>query len=244
MAATWLELDSHDDWVRNDCEIALKQEIAYATYIGLTFVILPPPVDRAHAVAYGRAVRSCLESTSTMFLHLAIRLPLYDPTVFHTLQRNGSLDNSFSPSANTSSVSSPGFMSVPGSPMPEMGRRRAFTLKASESEYSGTWEMWDTIRSVCGYHPRLSLGMAVSFSVYALKSYSTTALDLSLPLPPIEIVSRWTAEPVSVVFLPASGFIPNPKEYPVLPKGIQAFIQKLMRVCLTFTFTFYIRIAV
>lgn len=154
MAADWLELDSPDDWVRHDCEIALKQEIAYATYLGLEWVIVPPPVDRMHAVSFGRTIRSCLESST--YMHLVIRLPLYDPAVFKTTQRSPSLDTSFT--VASPSISSSGFMTVPGSPMPEMSRRRAFTLKASEAQYSGTWEMWDTIRSVCGYHPNLHLG--------------------------------------------------------------------------------------
>ena len=229
MAAEWLELDSPDEWVRHDCEIALKQEIAYATYMGVTTVVVPPPVDRAHAVSYGRAIRTCLEGS--VFMHIAVRLPLYDPAVFTTSQRTPSLDSSFSPSTANSMTGSPGFMTVPGSPMPAMTRPRAFTLKASESEYSGTWEMWDSIRSACGYHQRLHLGKhCIHDWGRSTSDCWHQALDLSLPLPPIEIVSRWTAEPVSYIFLPASGFIPNPKEYPVLPKGNQTFIQRLMRV--------------
>lgn len=52
-----------------------------------------------------------------------------------------------------------------------------------------------------------------------------------MPLPNTQgILSRWYAEPVSHIFLPASTFIPNAKGYPVLPKGTQLFLQNMMRV--------------
>ena len=57
------------------------------------------------------------------------------------------------------------------------------------------------------------------------------ALDLTLPLPSVRgILTRWAAEPVSHIFIPASTFIPNAKGYPVLPKGTQQFLQMMMRV--------------
>ena len=40
LASDWLELDSPDDWIRHDCEIALKSELAYALY--LLWALLPP----------------------------------------------------------------------------------------------------------------------------------------------------------------------------------------------------------
>lgn len=67
------------------------------------------------------------------------------------------------------------------------------------------------------------------------KLISVLALDLTLPLPSVEsILTRWTAEPVSHIFLPASTFISNARGYPVLPKGTQSFLQTMMRVSLSF----------
>lgn len=80
---------------------------------------------------------------------------------------------------------------------------------------SSTWEMWDTIRSMCGYHPRLSV-----------------TLDLTNPLPPsVGALARWIAEPVKHVWLPGTSFIPNAKGYPVLSKACQAFIKGIAKVC-------------
>ena len=58
------------------------------------------------------------------------------------------------------------------------------------------------------------------------------ALDLSNPLPPsVGALSRWTAEPVKNIWLPASSFIANAKGYPVLSKASQAFLRGLSKVC-------------
>ncbi|KAL5485729.1 hypothetical protein ACEPAI_6770 [Sanghuangporus weigelae] len=236
LASDWLELDSPDDWIRHDCEIALKSEIAYATYLGLTSVILSPPLDRAHAAPYGRAIRACLESSH--FLQVAVRLPLYDPAVLSTAQKT-------TPSGTPVPPASPGFPPPPPSPAyssssssvgsstlgqmssstsglslssaqtsPTAMRSSSLNLKAPPvGELSGTWEAWDTIRTICGYSSRLTL-----------------AMDLTLPLPSIRgILTRWAAEPVSHIFIPASTFIPNAKGYPVLPKGTQQFLQMTMR---------------
>ncbi|KAL7423781.1 hypothetical protein Q5752_001365 [Cryptotrichosporon argae] len=78
---------------------------------------------------------------------------------------------------------------------------------------SSTWEMWDCIRSMCGYNPRL-----------------TVTLDLTNPLPPsVGALARWTAEPVKNVWLPAGSFISNAKGYPVLSKACQAFLRGMTR---------------
>lgn len=57
------------------------------------------------------------------------------------------------------------------------------------------------------------------------------ALDLTPPLPlNLGVLSKWAAEPVQHIFLPASTFIANTKGYPVLPKGTQSFIRDSMTV--------------
>ncbi len=45
---------------------------------------------------------------------------------------------------------------------------------ADDSDPRGTWEIWDTIRSVCAYNPRLHI-----------------ALDVSDELPTSTVLSRW-----------------------------------------------------
>ncbi|KAJ7227136.1 PRMT5-domain-containing protein [Mycena pura] len=193
----WLELDASDDWVRHDAEIALQQELAYAAYLNIHTVILPPPRSRQHVSSYARTVNACLKKSP--YMHISIRLPIYNPSV---------LEGSIS--------SIPGSPSIPAlqpaSPAPSTPRLVVSDDRSTDSastNLDATWEMWDVIRSICDYNTCLSL-----------------TLDLTPPLPVnSSFLNKWKAETIRYLFLPASTFIANTKGYPVLPKGTQSFIR-------------------
>ncbi|KAI9061047.1 PRMT5-domain-containing protein [Trametes sanguinea] len=193
LVSDWLELDASDDWVRHDAEIALHQELAFASYLNAQCAILPPPSNRTQVGSYARAINACLASIP--FMELSIRVPIYDPTsVLQVPSRAPSPVES-----RRSSAVSVGMDDTTGTP--------------PESNMT-TWEMWDTIRTICGYNPRLTL-----------------ALDLTPPLPlSSSVLDQWSAEPVRHLWLPASAFIANAKGYPVLPKGTQSFIRDIMKL--------------
>src|SRR5438445_10526861 len=79
MTAEWLELDSADDWVRHDAEIALRQELSYATYLNISTGILPPPRNREHVASYARTVNACL--AKFQFVSLSVRLSIYNLSI-------------------------------------------------------------------------------------------------------------------------------------------------------------------
>ncbi|OBZ72201.1 Protein arginine N-methyltransferase 5 [Grifola frondosa] len=165
LVSDWLELDAADDWVRHDSEIALQQELAYASYLNVQSVILRPR-------ATGHISR-----------------------LLHTDSHLRPCRLTHPPSPTRSPVESPVSVASPEPPIT-------------------TWEMWDTIRSICDYNTRLTL-----------------TLDLTPPLPLVlSILSQWSAEPVRHIFLPTSTFIANAKGYPVLPKGTQSFIRDIMKL--------------
>ncbi|KAI0661471.1 PRMT5-domain-containing protein [Cubamyces menziesii] len=187
LISDWLELDAADDWVRHDAEIALQQELAFASYLNAQCAILPPPSNRTQVGSYARAINACL--TSLPFMELSVRIPIYDPS--SVLQ---------GPSRSPSPVESTRSDPAPSGTPPESNMT--------------TWEMWDTIRTICGYNPRLTL-----------------VLDLTPPLPlSSSVLDQWSAEPVRHLWLPASAFIANAKGYPVLPKGTQSFIRNIMKL--------------
>ncbi|KAF8199579.1 shk1 kinase-binding protein 1 [Pholiota molesta] len=72
MISEWLELDAADDWVRHDAEIALKQELAYASYLNVQAAILPAPRNRDHVASYARIVNSCLAKYPYTYLSSTI----------------------------------------------------------------------------------------------------------------------------------------------------------------------------
>ncbi|KAJ6619700.1 PRMT5 arginine-N-methyltransferase-domain-containing protein [Mycena sp. CBHHK59/15] len=200
LVSEWLELDAADDWVRHDAEVALQQELAYASYLNIHTAILPPPRSRDHVSSYARAVNACLKNSP--YMHISIRLPIYNPSVLksHLSPMPGS------PSAASLRSPSP----VPSTPRLVVSDERG--AETTSGNLDGTWEMWDLIRSICDYSTRLSL-----------------TLDLTPPLPMKSgFLSKWTAEPIRYLFLPSSTFIANTKGYPVLPKGTQSFIRESM----------------
>jgi len=77
---------------------------------------------------------------------------------------------------------------------------------------NSSWEMWNTIRMLCHYNSRLSV-----------------TLDLSTPIPSSQILSRWHAEPIKHIFLPASAYLANAKGYPVLSKSCQNFFKSIFK---------------
>lgn len=93
--------------------------------------------------SYARIVNACLKNSP--YMHISIRLPIYNPSV---------LEAHLSPIP--SSPPGPAY----SSPTPSTPRLVVSDEKGTETtsgNLDGTWEMWDVIRSICDYSPRLSL---------------------------------------------------------------------------------------
>ena len=110
------------------CTQALQQELAYATYLNVHTAILPPPRNREHVASYARAVNAVLSTVP--YMQLSVRVPIYDPSMIHP-------DHS-----------------APKSPL---SAAPSSTKLVDDHPSIATWEMWDTIRTICGYNPRLTL---------------------------------------------------------------------------------------
>lgn len=141
----WLELDSPDEGIRLDSEIALRQEVAYASHIGVIRIILPPPSSepacRPYLTDYARAIAGCLVSRGSeapaagLFMKLSIRLPISSPyNLAQTILRNGSSSGSL------------------GSVSPAQLR--------SDDDWS--WQTWHVIENVCQYNSRISIALDLS----------------------------------------------------------------------------------
>ncbi|SCV71268.1 BQ2448_2856 [Microbotryum intermedium] len=201
-ASDWLELDSPDEGLRFDSELALRQEITYASYLSLTTIIVAPPrAEFADFLPdYARAINGALASS----WHINV-------SPVETSENAPTLSICLS-SHSPSQIS----IRLPLSlhPPPHLGGRSPTPVRSSASAQDDcqTWEWWNTIRSMCGYSPRLSI-----------------CLDLSNALPVTQFLGRWAAEPVKHIFLPCSTFIPNAKAYPVLTKSLQAFLKRCFR---------------
>ena len=76
-ASDWLELDSEVEGIRFDSELALKQELAFASHLHVTTVVLPQPRNKAFIMDYARCIADILASPG--YLQLLIRIPIVDP---------------------------------------------------------------------------------------------------------------------------------------------------------------------
>lgn len=85
--------------------------------------------------------------------------------------------------------------------------------KLSSDHVIEPWEIWNTIRTLCGEHPNLGV-----------------ALELTAELPPRSVLERWVAEPVRVVLLSTSSYITNRVGYPVLSRRHQDFIKLMFKM--------------
>lgn len=117
---------------------ALRHELAQAVYLNVPVVILPPPRNRALVADYARAVNACLAAGGP-FGQISIRIPISDPAEL-VQPIGGSRSSSSIPSRASGATST-----------------RLSTAQPGISDPSATWEIWDCIRTICGYNPRLSL---------------------------------------------------------------------------------------
>ncbi|KAL1569290.1 Protein arginine N-methyltransferase 5 [Salvia divinorum] len=74
--SSWIDLDSEDEILRQDSEITLKQEIAWASHLSLQACILPTPKGSSCA-NYARCLNQILQNLGGMQLWL--RIPMVKP---------------------------------------------------------------------------------------------------------------------------------------------------------------------
>lgn len=82
-----------------------------------------------------------------------------------------------------------------------------------DSDPLATWELWNTVRKQCEYHPSLTISLA-----------------LPRTRTPSYVLNRWLAEPVSCLLVSSSIFASNQYDYPVLHKFNQNLILKFQKV--------------
>ena len=124
-------------------------------------VILPSPNNRDHVASYARIVNSCLQKFP--YIYLSIRLPIYNPSAIQTSSQMGS---TLSPDSSLTFISPPS--------------EQSDTAPAGVS-VNATWEMWDLIRSICDYNPRLTLSKDAIYLLLIIIFTSFSSRPLSSP---------------------------------------------------------------
>lgn len=129
----WIDIGSHDPVVAHVSRQVLNQEIAYAAFCGVNNIIVPGPdisPRSCHVAQFARTIAYALQIGPYFQLHISLPISLQDAL---------------------------------GSSKPLLWTRTRHVYReiGSKSAYSDStsWEAWDSIRSVCRYNGRLSVGM-------------------------------------------------------------------------------------
>lgn len=104
-------------------------------------------------------------------------------------------------------------LDLPGKVPPMSFNSEDTPVKVPTEREMEPWEVWNTIRTLCGEHPNLGV-----------------ALELTAELPHRSILERWVAEPVRVVLLSTSSYVTNKVGYPVLSRRHQDFIKMMFKM--------------
>jgi protein arginine N-methyltransferase 5 len=136
----WIDLCSPDPLISNISRQVLMMEIAYAAFCGVGNVIIPGPRHYNNGrhttsglIQYARAIREALGIGS--YVQMAIHLPMYDHGDPPMKEPIGDL-----------------------SPFVRNDYSSEDSEEVKESDLYDTWDAWNTIRSVCQYNSRLSVG--------------------------------------------------------------------------------------
>ena len=138
--STWIDLASPDPFIARVSNQVLNQEIAYAAFCGISNVIIQGPLsdgrssETAVIAQYARAIEQAIAIGPYLQLHISSGMyPRQDPGRAKTQHH---LATKCRPTYTASRASHP----VTGDVLSE-------------------WDAWDTIRSVCKYTSRVSIGM-------------------------------------------------------------------------------------
>lgn len=160
--SSWIDPDAAaTPALRVRCQEALQKELHWASHIGISGVILPPPSGLSCELYAGAVFRILLQSGFNA--QVMLRIPL-----LREQASGGSVDG---------------------------------------------WLIWNRFRLLCNQSTSLQV-----------------ALELTEDLPDAAVeLSRWLAEPIRAVIVPASIFTSNRNGAPILPKRHRSFLMACFR---------------
>lgn len=136
--SSWIDLGSPDPLISNISRQVLTMEVAYASFCGVTNIIIPGPRQYNNSattadglVRYARAVQEALGVAN--YVHVAIHIPMYHQKDSYAVSLLGDI-KPFTRAEYLSEDSNEG------------------------DELFDNWDAWNVIRSVCKYNSRLSVG--------------------------------------------------------------------------------------
>ena len=135
VVSSWIDLGSNDPLIANISLQVFNLEMAYAAFCGIQHVMLNGPLPGSNVVQYARAVSESLGMGP--YIHLNVLLPMV-----------GELEHESGDGTHLAELANEQDVALPEEDDP------------SEDIFS-SWDTWDTLRTVCNYDSRLSVGKSI-----------------------------------------------------------------------------------
>jgi hypothetical protein len=150
VVSSWIDLGSLDPLIANVSLQVFNLEMAYAAFCGIQHVMLHGPLPGSNVIQYARAVSESFGMGP--YIHLNVLLPMV-----------GELEHE----------------SGDGTHLAELAKEQEVALPEEDDpseDVFGSWDTWDTLRTMCNYDSRLSVGkqkfmLRFSSSMVLLLSY-------------------------------------------------------------------------
>lgn len=163
VVSSWIDLGSLDPLIANVSLQVFNLEMAYAAFCGIQHVMIHGPLPGSNVVQYARAVSESLGMGP--YIHLNVLLPMV-----------GELEHE----------------SGDGTHLAELAKEQEIALPEEDDleDVFSSWDTWDTLRTMCNYDSRLSVGKQKLISLFSASIvFSFSSLFLIHPplLPQLDI---------------------------------------------------------
>ena len=147
VVSPWIDLGSPDPLIAHVSRQIFSLEVAFAAFVGVGNVLIHGPIEGSDQVQYARAIFEGLGFGP--YIQLQILLPM-----------TGELELEGADGAHLSELAREKYLPVPSEDDDD------------ESELFGSWETWDTIRTMCQYSNKLTVGMCKNFLLFTFLHFS------------------------------------------------------------------------
>lgn len=137
VVSPWVDLGSSDPLIAHISRQVFNLEVAYASFCGVSNVLVHGPIAGSDATQYARAILEGLGLGPYVQLHVIMPM-------------TGELELEGAESAHLSELARPQYL-------PDLDED-----DESEPELYASWETWNTIRTMCKYSTKLALGKCIN----------------------------------------------------------------------------------
>lgn len=135
--SSWIDLGSPDPVIAHLSRQVFNLEVAYAAFCGVVNLVIPGPRSQngtSGVAQYARAIKQALSTGAYVQLHILM------PVDFSMVPEEEDLGD------------------LAHFVQPEYASRTSWS-----TDPFAAWDAWNTIRSICKYNSRLSVGMVINF---------------------------------------------------------------------------------